>query len=59
MSAIENLPAPETIEARIIACRDELAALKKLLRASQAARAAEEAKKRRQMEPTPREVGHA
>jgi hypothetical protein len=48
MDAIENLPPPEIIQERISACRDELAALKKLLRASEAAKAAREARKRRE-----------
>jgi hypothetical protein len=47
MNSIEDLPSPEAIIERINSCREELAALKKLLRASQAAVAADEARRRR------------
>jgi hypothetical protein len=57
MSAIESLPTPEVVISRINDCRQELAALKKLLRASQAAAEAEEARKRRQQ--AGREAVHA
>jgi hypothetical protein len=49
MDAITNIPPPEIVIARINACRDELQALKRLLRASQAAARAEEARARRAM----------
>jgi hypothetical protein len=42
-----NLPPPQEIGRRIEACRDEIAALKKLLRLSVAARQADEARERR------------
>jgi hypothetical protein len=41
------LPQPELVIECIEACREELAALKKLLRASVAARAADQARQRR------------
>jgi hypothetical protein len=41
------LPDPDSIRQRMAACRDELKALRKLLRLSLAARAAEEARARR------------
>jgi hypothetical protein len=48
MDATLSLPTPDVIQERIAACRDELAALKKLLRAAKAASAADEARRRRQ-----------
>jgi hypothetical protein len=54
---VESLPPPEIVIARIEACRDELAALKRLLRASQAAAQAEEARRRRQESPDGQDVG--
>jgi hypothetical protein len=47
MDAI-TLPAPRVIIERINLCRDELSQLKKLLRASEAAAKAEEARQWRQ-----------
>jgi hypothetical protein len=47
MKATITLPAPEQVIERIEACREELAALKKLLRASVAARTAQQARQRR------------
>jgi hypothetical protein len=43
-----QLPKPEEILARIKSCREETAALKKLLRASRAAQQAEVARKERE-----------
>jgi hypothetical protein len=47
MSTIQ-IPPPEELLARAQACREELAALKKLYRLSEAAAKAEEARRRRQ-----------
>ena len=51
MNAGITLPDPEAIRARIQACREELAALKKLLRAAEAAQRAEKARRARQALP--------
>lgn len=42
-----TLPKPEEVMRRIVACREELAALRKLYRAAVAARQAEEARQRK------------
>ena len=47
IAVLQTLPPPADIVRRIESCRQEIAALKQLLRASQAASAAEEARKRR------------
>jgi hypothetical protein len=46
-----GLPSPEAIRSRIDACRTEIRELKVLLRASEAARRAEEARERRRQNP--------
>jgi hypothetical protein len=55
-----SLPASKTIRERMQACRDELAALKRLLRAAEAAEEADQAsRRRREMESaSPAEAGH-
>jgi hypothetical protein len=45
--SVETLPPPEHVIEQIEACRDELEALKRLLRASQAAKRAGDARRRR------------
>jgi hypothetical protein len=47
-----RLPSPEDIVERIRCCREELAALRRLLRAARAAVQAEDARKRRESEPS-------
>ena len=54
-----TIPPPEELQDRIRACREELAALKKLLRLSLAARKAEEAARQRQSVASREEVSHA
>jgi len=51
MDAEFALPPPEEILNRIAACRDELAALKRLLRAAEAAAQAKAARDRRGSRP--------
>jgi hypothetical protein len=50
-----TIPSPDQIRVRISACEDELRALRRLLRLSNNAVKAEEARRRRQGE----EAGHA
>jgi hypothetical protein len=52
---------PNVIRQRMASCREEMAALRKLLRLALAARAAEEAKARRQSPsgPVEKEAAHA
>jgi hypothetical protein len=52
-----RFPPPAQILERIRACREEIAALKQILRAAQAAERAEEARRRR--ETREQEVAHA
>jgi hypothetical protein len=57
MNAIESLPPPAVVLARINSCRQELQQLKRLLRASRAAAAAAEARQRRERLPAMRKGG--
>jgi hypothetical protein len=54
-----TIPPPEELQDRIRACREELAALKKLLRLSLAARKAEEVARQRQSAARRQGVAHA
>jgi hypothetical protein len=48
MNTAHSFPPPAQILERIRACRQEIAALKQILRAAQAAERAEEARRRRE-----------
>ena len=55
MNAITTLPPPEVVIAQIHECHEELRALKRLLRASEAAIKAKEAQQRRARAATKRQ----
>jgi hypothetical protein len=60
MNAIDQLPLINSIVARIQACREEIAELKKVLRAAQAMSQADAARQRRQVtEASPEGPRHA